>query len=138
MNRRVVAATLWLLLAACGAPAAGPAPVGADAERLAELYRRQDCFGHRDALAGMRAGNPAVDFYRAAAAVAFNRPDVAIGELRRFLASRPAAADPARRQTAYELLGDAYVRTYRYAEAAEAYAAFAGGWRPTPRRARTR
>jgi predicted aspartyl protease len=59
--------------------------------------------------------------------VAFNRPDEAIGELRRFLASPEAAADPARRQTAYELLGDAYVRTYRYAEAAEAYAALAGG-----------
>jgi predicted aspartyl protease len=122
-----VAAALGMALAACGAPSSGPAPVRVDAERLDSLYRRQDCFGLRDALAGMRAGDPTVDFYRAAAAVAFNRPDEAVGELRRFLASTEAAADPARRQTAYELLGDAYVRTYRYAEAAEAYGALAGG-----------
>jgi hypothetical protein len=123
--RRFVGAGAVVALAACGAPA-GPAPVAvSDAERLAELYRRQDCFGLRDALAGMRGG-ATVDFYRAAVAVAFNRPDEAIGELRRFLASPAAAADPARRQTAYELLGDAYVRTFRYGEAGEVYAALAG------------
>jgi predicted aspartyl protease len=121
---------LTISLAACAPPAAGPAPMAApvaaaDAERLAELYRRQDCFGLRDALAGMRGG-AVVDFYRAAAAVAFNRPDEAIAELRRFLASPEAAADPARRQSAYELLGDAYVRTFRYGEAAEVYAALSG------------
>ncbi|HEX5871859.1 MAG TPA: pepsin/retropepsin-like aspartic protease family protein [Longimicrobium sp.] len=132
MQRGVSAACLTLL-GACAAPSAsappGPAPAvqvaAADAERLGELYRRQDCFGLRDALAGMQAG-AVVDFYRAAAAVAFNRPDEAIGELRRFLATPGAAADPARRQTAHELLGDAYVRTFRYAEAAEVYAALAG------------
>jgi predicted aspartyl protease len=120
---------LTISLSACVAPAAGPAPVApvalADTERLDSLYRRQDCFGLRDALVGMRGG-ATVDFYRAAAAVAFNRPDEAIGELRRFLATPEAAADPERRQTAYELLGDAYVRTFRYAEAAEVYAALAG------------
>ncbi|WP_420129685.1 aspartyl protease family protein [Longimicrobium sp.] len=127
-----LAATVIVWLAACAAPASGPplaAPVpaadGADAARLAELYRRQDCFGLRDALAGMRGG-ATVDFYRAAAAVAFNRPDEAIGELRRFLDSHEAAADAERRQAAYELLGDAYVRTFRYGEAAEVYAALAG------------
>lgn len=127
--RSSLAAVLALSISACGAPAAGPAPsvAAADAGRLAELYRAQDCFGLRDALAGMRAGDATTDFYRAAAAVAFNRPDEAIGELRRFLASPQAAADAARRQTAYELLGDAYVRTFRYAEAAEAYAALEGG-----------
>lgn len=132
MNLRTgFAAVLAALLAACGAPSArlapSAAPTAPDAARLAELYQAQDCFGLRDALAGGRKGDPAVDFYRAAAAVAFNRPDEAIGELRGFLASPQAAADPARRQTAYELLGDAYVRTYRYAEAAEAYAALASG-----------
>lgn len=127
-----LAAAALVLLTACAAPASGPAsgpapvaPVEANAERLAELYRRQDCFGLRDALAGMQGG-AVVDFYRAAAAVAFNRPDEAIPELRRFVASREAAADPARRQSAYELLGDAYVRTFRYAEAAEVYAALVG------------
>ena len=70
---------LTISLAACAAPAAGPAPMAApiaraDAERLAELYRRQDCFGLRDALEGMQGG-AVVDFYRAASAVAFNRPD---------------------------------------------------------------
>jgi predicted aspartyl protease len=121
-----VAAALALSLAACGVPSAGPAPMAAaDAARLDSLYRGQDCFGLRDALVGMRGG-ATVDFYRAAAAVAFNRPDEAIGELRRFLDSPEGAADAARRQTAYELLGDAYVRTFRYAEAAEVYAALAG------------
>ncbi|HEX6371699.1 MAG TPA: pepsin/retropepsin-like aspartic protease family protein [Longimicrobium sp.] len=127
-GKRAFAAAAVASLAACAAPAAGPAPAApvaaADAERLAELYRRQDCFGLRDALAGMRGG-AVVDFYRAAAAVAFNRPEEAIAELRRFLHTPEAAADPARRQAAYELLGDAYVRTFRYAEAAEVYAALA-------------
>lgn len=128
------AAACLVWLSACAAPAASPAPAEAvppaanaavDAERLAELYRRQDCFGLRDALAGMQGG-PVVDFYRAAAAVAFNRPDEAIGELRRFLDSPETRADAERRQTAYELLGDAYVRTFRYTEAAEVYAALSG------------
>lgn len=125
--RLTAAGALTLALAACGAPAAGPAPqvAAADVARLDSLYRAQDCFGLRDALAGMRGG-AAVDFYRAAAAVAFNRPAEAVGELRRFLDSPAAAADAARRQTAYELLGDAYVRTGRYAQAAEVYAALAG------------
>lgn len=128
--RRCAAAAAVALLTACTAPASAPSPAtaataAADAERLVELYRRQDCFGLRDALAGMQGG-AVVDFYRAAAAVAFNRPDEAVAELRRFLASPEAAADLARRQAAYELLGDAYVRTFRYGEAAEVYAAIAG------------
>lgn len=116
-----------MLLAACGVPAVGPAPAAVDEARLAELYQAQDCFGLRDALAaygGQRGG--ALDFYRAAADVAFSRPDAAIPELRRFLASAPAAADDRRRQTAYELLADAYVRTGRYRDAAEIYARLAG------------
>lgn len=68
---------------------AAPA-AAADAERLAELYRRQDCFGLRDALAGMQGG-AVVDFYRAAAAVAFNRPDEAIAELRLYI--EPTSSD---------------------------------------------
>ncbi len=116
-----------MLLAACGAPAAGPAPVSVDEARLAELYRAQDCFGLRDALAGYGAQRGgALDFYRAAADVAFSRPDAAIPELQRFLASGSAAADDRRRQTAYELLGDAFVRTGRYGDAAEIYARLAG------------
>lgn len=127
MNPRTgLAALLAVTLAACGAPSAGPGPAPVDAERLAELHRRQDCFGLRDALAADARQGGVLDFYRAAAAVAFNRPDEAIGELRRFLASPDAATDARRRQTAYELLGDAYVRTYRYAEAADVYGALAG------------
>ena len=122
MITRAMLAGAVLLAAASTAPAAAQTP---DAGRLAALHRSQDCFGLRDALAGVRAGDPVLDFYRAAAAVAFNRPDEAIPELRRFLASPAAAADAQRRQTAYELLGDALVRTYRYGEAAEVYAALA-------------
>jgi hypothetical protein len=66
------------------------------------------------------------DFYRAAADVAFSRPERAIPELRRFLASPEAAADDRRRQRAYELLADAYVRTWRYGDAAEVNATLAG------------
>ncbi|HEX8393595.1 MAG TPA: pepsin/retropepsin-like aspartic protease family protein [Longimicrobium sp.] len=118
------AAALAVALSACGPPAAGPVPVTADEARLAELYRRQDCFGLRDALAahGTRRGAE-LDFYRAAVDVAFSRPEAAIPELRRFLDSREAAADGRRRQTAHELLGDAYVRVGRYAEAAQVYTA---------------
>jgi len=125
--RAGTAAALVVSLAACGAPAAGPAPSVAevDTARLAALHRSLDCFGLRDALAGVEARDPALDFYRAAVEVGFNRPDEAIPGLRRFLASAGAAADGPRRQAAYELLGDAYVRTYRYGEAAEVYAALA-------------
>lgn len=128
MNLRLGLAALAVALGACAAPAAGPAPSAApNAMRLAELYHSQDCFGLRDALAGHDGqGGPVLDFYRAASAVAFSRPDEAIPELRRFLASPEAAADDRRRQTAHELLGDAYVRAYRYGEAAEVYAALAG------------
>jgi hypothetical protein len=123
-----MAAVAAAALAACAAPARGPAPAAApDAARLDALHRSQDCFGLRDALALYDApGDAVLDFYRAASAVAFGRPDEAIPELRRFLASAEAAADGRRRQAAYELLGDAYVRTYRYGEAAEVYAALAG------------
>lgn len=128
-NRRAVAAAMAMTLAACAAPAAGPAPAAApavDETRLADLYRSQDCFGLRDALAAADGrGGATLDFYRAAAAVAFNRPDEAVPELRRFLGSADAAVDAERRQTARELLGDAYVRTYRYGEAAEVYATLA-------------
>jgi len=124
MNLRLAfAATAAVLLAF---PAAAQ-PSSPDAARLAELYRAQDCFGLRDALAAANGeGGAVLDFYRAAVAVAFGRPDEAIPELRRFLASPEAGTDPERRETAYELLGDAYVRTYRYAEAAEVYATLAG------------
>lgn len=129
MNHRLgLAGAMAVALAACAAPAAGPAPSSAapSPARLAELYRSQDCFGLRDALAGHDGqGGAVLDFYRAASAVAFSRPDEAIPELRRFLASPEGAEDPRRRQTAYELLGDAYVRTFRYGEAAEVYAALA-------------
>lgn len=127
-NRWAFAAVTAAALAGCAPPAAGPAPSAApDPARLAELYRSQDCFGLRDALASADGrGGAAVDFYRAAAAVAFGRPDEAIPELRRFLASPEASADGERRQTARELLGDAYVRTYRYGDAAEVYATLAG------------
>src|SRR5687767_14593825 len=93
MSRFGSAAVLVLTLGACAVPAVQPAPpaAGVDAERLAELHRRQDCFGLRDALEGAPGGAVA-DFYRAAVAVAFNRPDEAIGEVRRFLASPEAAA----------------------------------------------
>jgi predicted aspartyl protease len=109
-----------IALAVGGVPAAAQ-----DAARLAELYRAQDCFGLRDALAGSETRDPVLDFYRAAVAVSFNRPEEAAPELRRFLTSPQAAQDAARRQTAYELLGDALVRTYRYGDAAEVYAALA-------------
>lgn len=122
-SRWSLAAAMAAALGAC-APAAGPAPAPVDEARLAELYRAQDCFGLRDALAAYGGRRGAVlDFYRAAADVAFSRPDAATPELRRFLASPAAAADGPRRQTAYELLGDAYVRTGRYGDAAEVYAA---------------
>jgi hypothetical protein len=122
MRTRVAAAAALLL----AAPAAAQSPA-ANPERLAALYRAQDCFGLRDALAAADGqGGAVLDFYRAAAAVAFSRPDEAIPELRRFLASPEASADRERRQTAYELLGDAYVRAFRYEEAAEIYAILAG------------
>ena len=127
MRRWGIAGALAAAMAACAAPAAGPgagpAWAAPDAARLAELHRRQDCFGLRDAVGAAGQGGPMLDFYRAASAVAFNRPDEAIPVLRRFLASPGAAADAARRQAARELLGDAYVRTWRYGDAAEVYAA---------------
>ena len=70
MNGLGFAAALALALGGCAGAAVEPAPspAGVDAGRLAELYRRQDCFGLRDALAGAQGG-AVVGFYRAAVAL---------------------------------------------------------------------
>jgi predicted aspartyl protease len=130
ITRLGLAAAMAATIAACAAPRTapgGPSAAAVDHPRLAALYESQDCFGLRDALAAYRGeGGAVLDFYRAAADVAFSRPEQAIPELRRFLASPEAAADDRRRQDAYELLADAYVRTWRYGEAADVYATLAG------------
>ena len=122
-SRWSLAGATAMTLAACLASAPAAAQQAApDEARLAELYRAQDCFGLRDALAGYGGQRGGVlDFYRAAADVAFSRPEAAIPELRAFLASPVAADDDRRRQTAYELLGHAYVSASRYGDAAEVY-----------------
>ncbi|HWK89403.1 MAG TPA: pepsin/retropepsin-like aspartic protease family protein, partial [Longimicrobium sp.] len=114
-------------LAACTppAPVANPAASVSPA-RLAELYERRDCFALRDALAGApEGGPPALAFYRAAVDVAFNRPEQAIPELRRFIGA--GGADAGLMARAHTLLADAYVRTYRYRDAADTYRLLAGG-----------
>ncbi|HEU0013122.1 MAG TPA: retropepsin-like aspartic protease [Longimicrobium sp.] len=120
------ALVLAAALAAC-TPSAPPARPAADVSpaRLAELYESRDCFAMRDLLAGApRGGPPALDFYRAAVDVAFNRPEQAVPELRRFIDA--GGGDAEMRARAYTLLADAYVRTYRYGEAADSYRTLAG------------
>lgn len=87
---------------------------------LAMLYQERDCFGLRDALRA-EGDAPELEFYRAAEAGAFNRPDEAAEHARRFIASKAARRDPARLGEAYSIAGDAHVKAYRYADAARAY-----------------
>ena len=119
---RFLPATLAATLALAGS-AHAQAP---DTARLAEAYRRHDCFTAREALRGARDGSaPGLAFYRGWTAAAFNHPDSAAAELRRYLASPAAASDPERRRAAQQLLGDMLVREFRYGEAADAYTALA-------------
>jgi hypothetical protein len=111
--RSSTAAVVAIMLAAGAAQ-------GQDAARLAELYRRHDCFTAREAL-GV-SSSPDLAFYRGWVAAAFNRPDSAAAELRRFLASPVAGTDAERRVDARRLLADVLVREGRYGEAADAYA----------------
>lgn len=93
--------------------------------RLSELYQRHDCFSAREALAPLPAASTPdeISFYRGWVDAAFNRPDSASNELRRYLAWSGASADTAhRRRAAAELLGDNLVRQFRYGEAADVYA----------------
>ncbi|HEX8907514.1 MAG TPA: pepsin/retropepsin-like aspartic protease family protein [Longimicrobiaceae bacterium] len=114
------------LAAALAFAAAGDARAQApDTAQLAELYRRHDCFAAREALAAAPGGAPELGFYRGWVAAAFNHPDSAAAELRRYLASSSASADAERSRAARELLGDVLVRQFRYGEAADAYAAVA-------------
>ncbi|HSU13636.1 aspartyl protease family protein [Longimicrobium sp.] len=117
---RYISITAALAIAALTAGAArAQAP---DAARLAELYRAHDCFTAREALGAPASPAPELAFYRGWVAAAFNRPDSAAAQLRRFLASPAAAGDAERRQAAEKLLADVLVREGRYGEAADAYA----------------
>lgn len=93
----------------------------ADPAALAALYERHDCFAARDALAAVPSA-AGLDFYRGWVSSAFNRPNDAATQLRRYLASDAARADETHRRAAEQLLGDVLVREYRYGDAADLYA----------------
>lgn len=112
------------LLFAASAVAAPLHAQTAGAASLATFYDRHDCFAARDALKTAPSGVSADElaFYRGWVAAAFNRPDDAVTQLRRYLGSAAARGDDKLRRAADQLLADVLVREYRYGEAADAYA----------------
>lgn len=126
--KRTFALTLLALIsvAAIASFAANPAPPAArtgaknPVDDLARLYRDGRYFELRDAVARMDDDpSPALDFYRGAVDISFNRLEPAIAHLRGYLgiASGNSAAPLAR--AARLLLADAYCRAGQYRSSAE-------------------
>ncbi len=109
---------LWVLIALT---LAGPAFSTPETE-LRSLYDKKQFFELRDRLAD-RELQKKVDvlFYQAAVANKFNRPEAAIGLLKKYLASPNAAKDKTLHREAFTLLADSYVKTYQYKNAGETY-----------------
>ena len=85
-------------------------------ETLKDLYDQRRFFDLRDGLTTGKDPNKL--FYQGAVENKFNRADASIATLRKFIA---AGKDPSLLREAYSLLADNYVKTFRYADAAEAY-----------------
>jgi len=122
--KKIVAATLAasLAVALAAVPAAFAARSGGRnvLDELALLYRDGRYFELRDAVARMDGDtSPALDFFRGAVDMAFNRLDPALAHLLRYLdgASLNTAMPLAR--AARLLLADAYRRAGRYGQSAE-------------------
>lgn len=127
--KRIAAAALIFALAGA-LPAASAEPV-TDLQRLARLYEDSRYFELRDALAPLRDDpTPDLEFFRGTIDQVFNRLELAVYRLRRFLAA--AEKGPLRMLTkeAGVLLSDAYRRLGRYREAAAALRGVLGRFGP--------
>jgi hypothetical protein len=121
---------LWMcLLLNAVAPAAGPSqpkPGGpsrpSTASELRRLYDEERLFELRDAVtAGTGEADPDLEFFRGAVDAAFNRMDSAVRRLRSYLDSGANSGTArAMAREAWILLADAYRRTGRYRDSAEA------------------
>jgi predicted aspartyl protease len=120
------------LIAAALSSAPSPLPprsavgLGADPyAQLARLFRERRYFELRDAVALMDGlSGPAPDFYRGAVDLVFNRLDSAVERLRACLEGDSGAGDGASlrpsAKEAWGLLADAFRKSGRYRESAEA------------------
>jgi hypothetical protein len=110
-----------LTFAALGGWGASSARPKTDLKHLARLYEDGSYFELRDALALLRDDpSPELEFFRGVSDQVFNRLDIAVTRLRRFLAV--AEREPARplAREAWILLADAHRRRGLYRDAAEA------------------
>ncbi len=129
MNAKTPFAFAFLVLIAAAAialPAAGPAPPAArkgglnPLDDLARLCRDGRYFELRDAVARLDADpSPALDFYRGAVDVSFNRLEPAVAHLLGYLGGAPGRSSPPLARAARLLLADAYRRLGRYRDSAE-------------------
>lgn len=88
-------------------------------DELKDLYEKKQYFDLRDKVAETKKNKVReLDFYRAAVENKFNRSDVSIKILKKFLASNPSLENRALEREAYALLADSYVKTYQYGNAA--------------------
>lgn len=105
---------LWLFAAL--------APLRASsADELRELYKQKQYVDLRDRLTEFQKDKTAeIFFYRGAAANKFNMPAASLKFLSEYLKKAPPK--DALLKDCYELLADNYIKTYKYAQAAETYA----------------
>lgn len=103
---------------------AAPAPPLA---RWDSLVAAEQYFALRDELNARREDSGAViDYFRGVLATAMNRPDDAIARLRPLVPSARRLLGATRERIAAGMLGDSYLRVYRYSDAAAAYRVASG------------
>lgn len=133
-RRRAICAALGLG-SVCGAATATPAQttssaaaaVAPVATRLDSLVAAEQYFALRDELSARRGDTSAVArYFRGVLATATNRPDDAIALLRPLVPSARRQLGATRSRMAAQMLGDSYLRVYRYGDAATAYRVAAG------------
>lgn len=119
--KKILAAALAVVFAAAASTGRGQRKVTDPLERLARLYEDSRYFELRDAVALIKDHpSPDMEFFRGAVDEGFNRLDSAVSRLQNFL--RSTEMSPARmlNKEAWALLADAFRRSGRYREAAEA------------------
>jgi len=119
--KKIPAVALILVLAAAASAGLGQRKGADPLERLARLYEDSRYFELRDAVAQMEDHSSLeMEFFRGAVDEVFNLLDSAVSRLQNYVHS--AEKGPARMMTkeAWVLLADAFRRSGRYREAAEA------------------
>ena len=119
--KKILAAGLAVFLAAGALAGLGRRKVSDPIEPLVRLYKDCRYFELRDAIAELKTNTSMdVEFFRGAVANAFNRLDLAVAYLLRYLDGASADSPTPLIKEAWVLLADSYRRSGQYRKSAEA------------------